>query len=72
MHGRISEVLATHRFESGQYLSTTLERHVRLYNQYLPQFALQHRAPVQAMKAWQKQRPDLFKKRVCNRPELDN
>ena len=70
-NGRISEVLATHRFESGQDLATTLERYAWLYNQHLPQLALQHRTPVQAMKAWQKQRPDLFRKRVCNRPGLD-
>ncbi len=70
-NGRISEVLATHGFESDQDLSATLERHVLLYNQYLPQLVLRHRTPVQAMKAWQKQRPELFKKRVCNRPGLD-
>ena len=27
--------------------------------------------PVQSLKAWQKQHPELFKKRVCNRPGLD-
>ncbi|ASJ24588.1 fis family transcriptional regulator [Laribacter hongkongensis] len=71
-NGRISEVLATHRFESGQDLATTLEQYVWLYNQHLPQLALQHRTPVQAMKEWRKQRLDLFKKRVCNRPGLDS
>ncbi|MBP8812177.1 MAG: hypothetical protein KBH10_00105 [Laribacter sp.] len=38
-NGRISEVLATHRIESGQGLSTTLERYVLLYNQHLLQLA---------------------------------
>lgn len=33
-NGRISEVLATHCFESGQDLATTLERYVLLYNQH--------------------------------------
>lgn len=70
-NGRISDVLATHRFESGTDLAVTLERYVLLYNQHLPQLALQHRTPIQAMKDWQKQRPDLFKKRVSNRPGLD-
>ena len=70
-NGRISEVLATHRFTSGEDLATTLTRYVLLYNQHLPQLALQHRTPIQAMKDWQKQQPDLFKKRVCNRPGLD-
>jgi len=40
--------------------------------QGLLQLALQQRTPIQAMKDWQKLRPDLFKKRVNNRPGLDN
>ncbi|GGY25115.1 hypothetical protein GCM10011289_30980 [Paludibacterium paludis] len=70
-NGRISDVLATHRFESGKDLAETLERYVLLYNQHLPQLALQHRTSIQAMKEWQKQRPELFKKCVSNRPGLD-
>ncbi|XZG71924.1 IS481 family transposase [Chitinibacteraceae bacterium HSL-7] len=67
-NGRISEVLATHRFESGEDLAQTLTRYVWLYNQ---QLALQHRRPVQAMKDWARERPDLFHKRVINHPGLD-
>ncbi|RXZ44528.1 hypothetical protein [Crenobacter cavernae] len=69
-NGRIAEVLATHRFHSGEDLVQTLERYVWLYNQHLPQRALQHRTPLQAMKDRQKQRPELFVKRVSNRPGL--
>jgi hypothetical protein len=39
-NGRISDVLATHRFESGKDLAETLERYALLYNQHLPQLAL--------------------------------
>ncbi|RXZ42061.1 IS481 family transposase [Crenobacter cavernae] len=70
-NGRIAEVLATHRFHSGEDLAQTLARYVWLYNQHLPQLALQHRTPLQAMKDWQKQRPELFVKRATNRPGLD-
>jgi len=70
-NGRIAEVLATHRFHSGEDLAQTLARYVWLYNQHLPQLALQHRTPLQAMKDWQKQRPELFVKRITNRPGLD-
>ncbi|KAF0815178.1 hypothetical protein IGB42_00255 [Andreprevotia sp. IGB-42] len=70
-NGRISEVLATHRFESGEDLAQTLARYVWLYNQHLPQLALRHRTPVQAMKDWARERPDLFHKRVINRPGPD-
>ncbi|BEV70834.1 hypothetical protein THUN1379_03160 [Paludibacterium sp. THUN1379] len=59
------------RFKSGEGLAQTLERYVWLYNQHLPQLALQHLTPIQAMKSWRKRRPDLFKKRICNRPGLD-
>lgn len=68
-NGRISDELATHRFESGADLADTRERYVLLYNQHLPQLALQHRTPIQTMKEWQKQHPGLFKKRVSNRPD---
>jgi transposase InsO family protein len=70
-NGRIGEVLATHRFDSAEDLAQTLTRYVWLYNQHLPQLALQHRTPLQAMKDWQKQKPELFKKRVTNRAGLD-
>ncbi len=40
-NGRISEVLATHRFDSAEDLAQTLTRYVWLYNQHLPQRALQ-------------------------------
>ncbi|WP_374538831.1 IS481 family transposase [Chitinimonas taiwanensis] len=71
-NGRIAEILATHRFQSGEDLAATIERYVWLYNQHLPQLALQHQTPLQAMKHWQRDRPELFCKRVVNRPGLDS
>jgi hypothetical protein len=38
--------VATHRFESGKDLAETLKRYALLYNQHLPQLALQHRTPI--------------------------
>ena len=70
-NGRIADVLATNRFQSGEDLSRTIERYVWLYNQHLPQLALEHQTPLQAMKKWQKEKPELFVKRVSNRPGLD-
>jgi len=70
-NGRIAEVLATHRFQSGEDLAKTIERYVWLYNQHLPQLALKHQTPLQAMKNWQRDRPELFNKRAINRPGLD-
>ncbi|MDC7717658.1 hypothetical protein PQU95_10585, partial [Vogesella sp. DC21W] len=68
----ISEMLATHRFESGQDLAATLLRYVLLYNQHLPQRMLAHQPPLLAMKQWQKSHPELFKKQVRNHPGLDS
>jgi transposase InsO family protein len=63
-HGRISEVLATHRYRSGEDLKSALERYVRLYNHELPQAALGHRPPIGGLKKWQQKRTDLFRKEV--------
>ncbi len=45
---------------------------LRLYNHQIPQKALGHISPVEALKDWQKQRPELFKKKVYNLTGLDN
>jgi transposase InsO family protein len=71
-NGRISEVLATHRFDSSKSLKDTILRYVRLYNHYIPQRALDHLSPIQALKDWQQKRPALFKKRVYNLTGLDS
>ena len=70
-NGRISEVLATTRFAAAANLEETLTRYVRLYNHQIPQKALGHISPVEALKDWQKQHPELFKKKVYNLPGLD-
>jgi transposase InsO family protein len=70
-NGRISEVLATTRFDSRLSLETTLKRYAYLYNYHIPQKALGHRPPIQALKDWQQQRPELFYKQVRNHPGPD-
>lgn len=71
-NGRISEVLASHRFDSRADLETTLKRYCHLYNHHLPQRALQHRTPIQALKDWQQRHPELFVRQVRNHPGPDN
>jgi len=70
-NGRISAVLATTRFDSAQSLADTLGRYVRLYNHQIPQRALGHLSPVQALRDWQERCPELFKKKVYNLTGLD-
>ena len=70
-NGRLEQVLRTHRFNSRNDLESTLHRYVWLYNEHLPQKALEHVAPLDALKRWQKLQPDLFVKQVRNHPAPD-
>jgi hypothetical protein len=65
-NGRIEDVLQSHRFQSGEDLEQTILRYVHLYNSQLPQSVLKGRTPINALKDWQRQRPELFRKRACN------
>ncbi len=73
-NGRIEDVLKTHRFDSGQDMRQTLERYVHLYNHQLPQSALKSQTPIQAMKRWYDEKPELFHRqpRKSNRPGCDS
>ena len=71
-NGRIADVLATTRFDSAEHLADTIKRYVKVYNQHIPQQALGHIPPIQAMKNWYKKQPNLFKKRVYNLAGLDS
>ena len=71
-NGRIADLLRTHHFRSSEDLKQTLHRSVRLYNPHLPQKALDPVSPVQTMKQWQHSHPQLFHKRVVNRPGYDS
>ncbi|MBF0155083.1 MAG: IS481 family transposase [Magnetococcales bacterium] len=71
-NGRIGEILATTRFDSAQNLEQALIRYAKIYNQFIPQKALKHTTPIQALKNWQQKRPEIFKKRVYNLAGLDS
>jgi hypothetical protein len=49
-----------------------LHRFVWLYNEHLPQRALDLSTPIRALKKWQSAHPDLFSKRVVNHPGPDS
>ena len=70
-NGRIAEILCSERFDSSADLKQTLENYQWAYNHQIPQRALGHVSPIQALKEWQKKRPDLFVKRVYNVTGLD-
>ena len=68
---RLSQVPRSHYFNSAEDLEKTLHRFVWLYHHHLPQKALGHEAPVQALKKWKMKAPDLFVKNVRNHPGPD-
>lgn len=70
-NGRIADVLRTTRFDSAAHLADTIQRYVQVYNQQLPQKALGHIPPLQAMKNWYQKQPNLFKKKVYDLTGLD-
>ena len=70
-NGRIADVLRQTRFLTFEALTETILKYERIYNQHIPQRALGHIAPIQALKNWQKTRPELFYKRVKNHTGLD-
>jgi transposase InsO family protein len=70
-NGRIEEVLQSYHFRSGEDLEATLHRYVWLYNQQLPQSALDSKTPLQAMKDWHKLKPEMFKKQPYFLPGCD-
>ena len=45
-------------------LETTLKLYLSTYNHSIPQRALHHQTPIQALKAWQEKKPTLFVKRA--------
>jgi transposase-like protein len=70
-NGRISDIVNQTRFGSAAELESTLRNYVKIYNHNIPQRALKHQTPIQALKEWREQRPELFTKRVYNQASLD-
>jgi len=63
-NGRIADILRTTHFDSGGDLDSMIWHYNRLYNHHIPQRALGHQTPIQTLKAWQSQHPNLFRKWV--------
>ena len=70
-NGRISDILATTRFRSRDDLQTTIERYAMLYNDPLPQKAIGHNTPLQAMRTGREKKPELFVRNPKKQAGLD-
>ena len=46
--------------------------YVHTYNHLIAQRALDHRSPVQALRQWRSDKPELFRKQVNDLPGLDS
>jgi len=71
-NGGIEDALQSHRFRSGEDLEQTILRYLRLYNGQLPQSVLKGRTPIDALKDWHHQKPELFKKRPYDHAGCDS
>lgn len=70
-NGRIAELLRSTRFRSAAELATTLGHYLKLYNGQIPQRALRHLCPIQALQAWQEREPERFNSKIYNLTGLD-
>nr|BAL54721.1 transposase [uncultured beta proteobacterium] len=70
-NGRIAEILRSERFVSAADLQETLTRYLWAYNHRIPQRALGHMTPIEKLRWWQTERPELFVSRVDNVTGLD-
>ena len=71
-NGRISEIVKQTRFETAAQLQATLKNYLSTYNNHIPQRALNHLSPIEALQDWRKKSPELFVKRVYKQAELDS
>ena len=70
-NGRISDIVNQTRFTSAAELDATLTHYLSTYNHLIPQRALKHQSPIQALQKWRSGKPELFVKRVDKQPGLD-
>jgi len=71
-NGRINDLVKQTRFQSAAELDDTLKQYLMTYNNLIPQRALKHQSPVQALQAWRAEKPQLFVKRVYKHAGLDS
>jgi hypothetical protein len=69
---RISELCQQTRFASAAELEQTLKDHLLAYKHFIPQRAIGHQSPIDALASWYTQHPELFVMPVHNQMERDN
>ena len=70
-NGRISDLVKQTHFANSQELELTLNRYLKIYNHNIPQRALKHQCPIQALQKWFEEKPQLFETQVYEQTGLD-
>jgi hypothetical protein len=70
-NGRISELCQQTRFKNRTELEQTLLNYLQAYNHFIPQRAIGYQSPIDALKSWYAQQPELFVKQVYKQAERD-
>jgi len=70
-NGRINNIVNQPRFASAAKPDETLVHDLSTYKHLIPQRALQHQLPNQALQTWRSEKPELFVKRMDKQPGLD-
>ena len=71
-NGRIAAVLNATHFANSKQLAATMKNYSMLYNHYIPQQNIGTQPPIEAMREWQRKKPELFKRSIPNSPGRDN
>jgi transposase InsO family protein len=59
-NARIADLVKQTRFASAAEFETTLQHYLATYKHRIPQPALNHQSPIQALMTWQMKKPELF------------
>ena len=70
-NGRISDIVKQTRFSSAAELDSTLSHYLVTYNHLIPQRALKHQSPIQALRQWRSEKPELFVNPIKKHAGLD-
>ncbi|BAY51213.1 hypothetical protein NIES2134_112000 [Thermostichus vulcanus NIES-2134] len=71
-NGRIAKILRAERFVSAADLQETLTGYLWACNHRIPQRALGHMTPIERLRTWQMEGPELFISQVDNVAGLDS
>jgi hypothetical protein len=70
-NGRISDLCQQTRFASSAELEQTLKDYLLAYNHFIPQQAIGHQSPIDALASWYTQHPELFDRPVHTQAKCD-